>query len=628
MAGTSLALSLTGALGLILLGAWMSTEGMRYVAGGAWRELLLSSKRKPLAALRAGMAASILVPSTHTLAGGSIAAGASGSLGVRAAMLLGMGVSFAAVAGAGWAVLFSLTDAGHLPGFVLLCLAAVASRLPKSRRPAGARELLGGLGLAVLGMDELAGVTTALGEFGRLDAWNVSLLVRLAGCLGLGICAAWGLHTASGAVAVGVLFGAGGLLDPSSTGAFVLGAFAGGSIATIKKLRSNEADERRVALGLATHHLVCVACGVLLLPWILPVARSGARGLEVAAPALLLLAAVVVGTTVMAYASGPLSRLLDRWFVDIEDGVGRSTEIDPCLWVFPDLMLEGGRQRLARLAILVRVIARTVLSGGRITDRRLETDLESIHQLDRGLLALVETTKKARMNEHVSGELPELRRASEALCRVSECAREIRAQKLEGPEGEARVGGPLANRMRQLEMLYLHLVEGCAQATASQPLGLSEEELASVQAHTQDLSNKVLEACQQHQAPAALVANLLARLNCLDRMGSAALEAAESLSTTHFPPITESSQQASDGLQGEGVEPSHTSSWGTQSTGFATDTTTTARRVPTADLHGWPETPPAVPDAGGPIGLTGLTGLTGFTGTEGHRDGAPSQVVQ
>jgi hypothetical protein len=111
-------------------------------------------------------------------------------------------------------------------------------------------------------------------------------------------------------------------------------------------------------------------------------------------------------------------------------------------------------------------------------------------------------------------------------------------------------------------------------------------------------------------------------------MGSAALEAAESLSTTHFPPITESSQQASDGLQGEGVEPSHTSSWGTQSTGFATDTTTTARRVPTADLHGWPETPPAVPDAGGPIGLTGLTGLTGFTGTEGHRDGAPSQVVQ
>ena len=583
MAGTSLALSLTGALGLILLGAWMSTEGMRYVSGGAWGQLLSSARWRPFAALRAGMASSILVPSTHTLMRGSIVAGSSGSLGVQPAMLLGMGVSFAAVAGAGWAALFALTGAGHLPGFVLLCLAALASRMPSELRPIGAREILGGLGLAVLGMSELAEVTATLGEFARLDAWNISMGLRVAACVVMGAMVAWGLQTPSGAVAVGVLFGAGGLLSVPSSAAFVLGAFAGGGLANLGKLRSPEADDRRVALGLGIYHLACVAIGLLFLPWLMPLTNSWDPALNMAAPALLLSFAVLVGLVLMSILSGPVSRLLDRMFVEVEEGVGRSVQVDPSLGVFPDLLVAGARQRLARQTLLTRVLSRSAFGGEQVTDRRLASDLGLIRQWNDGLTGLVLHTQRMRMNDEVASELPEIGRASTAIRTIADCAAELRNLKA-AAGSDAASSDPLAQRMRQLELMYRNAVEGCGVSNQEQPAVPLREELETVQEHTRALCASILEACERQHVAVERVSGYLQRLNCLERLGVAALDASQSLEASRMESLVE----------GLGASPTTEAAMREASAPVAplphdSAEPASAPRVPTADLHGWAE---------------------------------------
>jgi Na+/phosphate symporter len=519
-----MALHLAGGLGLVLLGGWIATEAFRCIAFRLWSEVLGTGRRSPIRAFRSGLCTALVLPASTPLTRGAIAASEGSTLGVAGALLFACGLSFGVLVSATWAV-FAVASSfsAEMAGAMIGC-GALARTFARAPRWSKGGEVLAGTGLALFGMVELGRACAELGAVTRLDAWNLGLIPRTGMLVIAGACVAAWLRSPSVVAASALCAVHGGALQVPSGAALALGAYAAFAAPAIRALGTSNADGRRVALGLLLHHALCLVAGLLALPWLLPLASKG-DALGWARPLGMLAClgiSVGVGTLVLTSLARPFAAVLDHFFVEQETGVGRGGGLPPELAIFPSMALESGLERVRQLLFLVRLLARTVLSGAAHTSTRRKSERESIAELSKSLEEAFAAMNGRTLPTFLSSRLPALRRAVHALQALAD---QLAALYDQGTATLAELAQPVAMRFRQLDMLTLHLIEGCNPVRDPSEASTLPDEFENVRRHGHDLFQRSVEAHQAQRPSAQQALWMLDRLNLLEAVGRRTLEA-------------------------------------------------------------------------------------------------------
>ncbi len=524
MSGMSMALHLAGGMGLILLGGWFATEGFRCVALSLWSDVLASGRRSPIRAFRAGALSALLQPATTPLARGAIAASEGSTVGVAGALLFACGLSLGALVSTVWAFLAVVSPAAREIAAALVGAGALAALLVRHPRWSKIGVVVAGTGLAFFGMVELGRAWAELGTMVRLDAWNLGMIPRVALLVTVGACVAAWLRSPSVVCATAVSAVYGGALTLPSGAALALGGYAAFAAPALRALRTTGSDGRRVALGLLLHHALCLVAGLLALPWLLPLATKTDAPPWAGALALVLCLAVSIaaGTLVVSTLVRRIGAFLDHFFIEQETGVGRGGRLPPELCVFPALALESGLERVRQLVFLVRLYARTVLAGAAHTSTRRLSEREAVAELTKSLEDSFRAMNELSLPTFLSSRLPGLRRAVHSLGALTD---QLAALYEQGTATLFELAQPLAMRFRQLDMLALHLIEGCNPVRdPSEPSALAGE-FESVRKHGHDLLQRSLEGSNTQRPSAAQALWMLDRLNLIQAVGRRTLEA-------------------------------------------------------------------------------------------------------
>lgn len=254
-------------LGLFLLGMFLLEQGLRGLASRSLKRFLREQTRSPLRGVVTGTVATTLLQSSSLVGLIVLAFVGAGILELRNAL----GVIFGANLGTtfkGWIVTFIgfTVDFGDFAEPMIALGSMGTVFLPKERRPFFYSNLILGLGLLLLGLDEMKGGFERLAE-------NVDVSV-FRGYHAVTYLAAGAFFTAiiqSSSATMMILLSAlhAQVIDLPSAAALAIGADLGTTSTVMLGALKGTADKRRVALSHFLFNLVTDVVAFLLLPVLL-----------------------------------------------------------------------------------------------------------------------------------------------------------------------------------------------------------------------------------------------------------------------------------------------------------------------------------------------------------------------
>ena len=359
--------TLLGGLGLFLLAVGMITDGLKFAAGDALRDVLARSTRTSTRGVLSGVLVTAVVQSSSAVTVATIGFVNAGlltlpqSLGVVYGANIGTTMTGWLVASVGFGVKL---DTLALP---LVGLGMVGRLVRPGSRLAATGEAVAGFGLFFIGIEVLRGAFQ-----GMADTVDVSAFAPQGG-LGLALYAVLGFfmtvitQSSSAAIALTLTAASGGALVLDAAAAMVIGANVGTTSTAALATIGATANARRVAAAhVAFNGLTGVVALVLLGPMLWAVAWAS-RELGLAADVAVNLALFhtafnVLGVAVMLPLTPRLASMLARRFVTREEALARPEFLDRTVLVAPALALEALKRELLRATAMARSIAAAALS--------------------------------------------------------------------------------------------------------------------------------------------------------------------------------------------------------------------------------------------------------------------------
>ena len=265
MSGSELLLTLLGAVALLLWGVRMVRTGMTRAFGVALRAVISRASQSRLRAFAAGIGVtSILQSATATaLLLASFAGRGLIALPVALAVMLGADVGTTLVAQVFAFDIKWLWAVGLIIGVLLFNTAS-------GDQPKAAGRILIGLGLMLLALTVISGVSTQLRGSDTIKTVLGAIASEPIIAVIIAAALTWLAHSSLAIVLFIMSLASTGIIDAKTALALVLGANIGGSVAPFAALAGSPVAARRVPLG---NLIARTAVAVLALPFIARLAQ-------------------------------------------------------------------------------------------------------------------------------------------------------------------------------------------------------------------------------------------------------------------------------------------------------------------------------------------------------------------
>ena len=434
--------TVTGGLGIFLLGMKHLSEGLQSVGGGWLRRIMSFAAKGSGASVGAGAAATLIVQSSAIITAMLVGYVSSGIMTLAQALCVIIGANIGTT-GTVWIVAFAPS-----PGMAGLCCLAAGGTLFFFMR----REALRNCGLAVLGFGLVmlglhfmaSGVGAAKGC--AFASWlsEAACASNIAGVAGIALCAAAvsaAIHSAA-TVALAMILASQGMISYEAAVASLFGANIGTTVTAWIAATDGNSQARRTALA---HTLLNVIGSLAFLPLVLPVFAPMGKAIfphqcADGAAAWGIMASIALADTVFSIMRGilafPFVRPFERLLVRLIPGKGEEkphlstlktgTKVSPVI-ACDQALVEVQFMRDSDLDLLASV--RRVLAGQDAPDESNERHIvhrEAIlDNVQREITDFLAAIMSKRIGADVSARAQRLLRLTDELESVSDEAATI-----------------------------------------------------------------------------------------------------------------------------------------------------------------------------------------------------------
>lgn len=415
--------SLSGGIGLFLLGMWLMTDGMKTAAGPALQRILANATKTRLRALASGVLVTAVVQSSSAVtmtAIGFVNAGLL-TLGQALWVLFGANVGttmtgwLVAAAGSGFQV-----EALALP---LVGIGMLLHTVGRGGRRAAVGMTLAGSGLLFLGIDVLkSGFLGAASQYALPQAGGVvGILLHLVAGVLLTVL----MQSSSASLAVALTAAQGGMLPLESAAAVVIGANLGTTTTAILAASGATANAKRAAAAHVLFNLLTGAVALLILPLLLravlalqpAISGDGSPGTTLA---LFHTAFNLFGVVLMWPLAGWLTAFLQARFRSADEDLARPRYLDRNLKAVPELAISALAHELDRMRALSVGLVRAAMAGG--DAEGVARRAEGVNGLKGEIARFVTELSRASMSAEISLRLAWLLRVLRYYSTVTQIA--------------------------------------------------------------------------------------------------------------------------------------------------------------------------------------------------------------
>lgn len=452
--------TLTGGLGLFLLGVSMITDGLKLAVGSRLRNVLAHSTRTTWHGIMSGFILTGLVQSSSAVTIATIGFVNAGLLGIKQALSIVLGATVGTTT-TSWLVAvvgfnFSISTIA-LP----LIGAGMLLRLAGPSHRAGAiGEALAGFGLFFVGIDFLRDAFDGLSANVDLMALAPEGVLGILAFIGLGLVMTLLTQSSSASIALTLTAVSGGLVSFPMAAAAVIGATVGTTSTSALAVIGATANARRVAAGHVIINGTNALVGIAMLPGLMWLYQTNEWVGSHIALSLAIFHTSLNGVGMLLQRSfvGATSRWLLKRFRTKAEDLGRPQYLDANVLASPALALDAFLLELQRMAELTRRHALAALSSEGKPGRELEQQHDGLRQLAREVENAVTKLDTERLHKDITAQLP-------MVLRIANYIDEAVAHSQENAESDADaeylLQTPVRDKVVAYQLEVLNLIEAC-----------------------------------------------------------------------------------------------------------------------------------------------------------------------
>ncbi len=469
--------TLSGGIGLFLLGMSMMTDGLKLAAGPALERVLASGTRTRWHALGSGVLVTGVVQSSSAVTVATIGFVNAGLLGLGGALWVLFGANVGTTM-TGWIVaLLGMKFKIEALSLPLIGVGVVLRLTGTAQRRGALGTALAGFGLLFLGIAMLQTAFAGLAERVALPQDRTALSV--VSQLGVGVVLTVAMQSSSAAMTIALAAAQGGLLSPHGAAAVVIGANIGTTATAILAAIGATSNAKRAAAAHVAFNVLTGAVALLMLPWLVDAIEAGSRLLELPAdPASQLALFHTVFNVMGVLLIWPIADRLTHWlkarFRSLEEDEGAPRYLDDTVLAVPDLAVEALGREVRRIGAIARRSLREACAGA--GTGTLAADREIVGRLVAAADRFVEGINRAAMPADTVAHVANWLR----ILRYHEGALEQAVRATAGAEAATGLSAALSETgLRLLDALDAEVADAAAWAAAEAAYQAIKQDLLS-----------------------------------------------------------------------------------------------------------------------------------------------------
>lgn len=469
--------TLSGGIGLFLLGMSMMTDGLKLAAGPALERVLASATRTRWHALGSGVLVTGVVQSSSAVTVATIGFVNAGLLGLGGALWVLFGANVGTTM-TGWIVaLLGMKFKIEALSLPLIGIGVVLQLTGAAQRRGALGTALAGFGLLFLGIAMLQTAFAGLAE--RVSLPQGQDLLSVLAQLGVGALLTVLMQSSSASMTIAITAAQSGLLPAQGAAAVVIGANVGTTVKALLAAIGATPNAKRAAAAHVAFNALTGAVALLMLPWLVDAIDAGRRLLELPAdPASQLALFHTVFNVLGVLLIWPIADRMTRWlqgrFRSLEEDEGAPRHLDDTVLAVPDLAVEALGREVRRIGVIARRSLREACAGA--ATGTLAADREIVGRLVAAADRFVEGMNRAAMSADTVARVATWLR----ILRYHEGALEQAVLATAGAETTAGLSADLSDAgVRLLDALDTEIADAGAWAEAEEAYQAIKRDLLS-----------------------------------------------------------------------------------------------------------------------------------------------------
>lgn len=390
--------TLTGGLGLFLLGMTMMTDGLKLAAGPALERVLTRATRTRWHALTSGALMTAVVQSSSAVTVAAIGFVNAGLMTLAPALWVLFGANVGTTM-TGWIVaLVGLKFKIEALALPLIGVGVVARLTGAGERRGALGSAVAGLGLLFLGIAMLQ--EAFVGVAASVELPDGRGVLGTVAQVGVGALLTVLMQSSSASMTVALTAAQGGLMTPEGAAAMVIGANIGTTVKAMLAAIGATPNARRAAAAHVIFNVLTALVALALLPWLVGAIAAGRAALGLASDPAAKLALFhtifnVLGVLLMWPLAGALTRWLQQRFRAAEEDEAQPRHLDDNVLAVPSLALDALGREVGRIGHVAVRATRAALQGADVAAVARERRI--VEQLDAAVERFVERVNRAAM---------------------------------------------------------------------------------------------------------------------------------------------------------------------------------------------------------------------------------------
>ncbi len=370
----SIAGTLIGGLGLLLVGMGLMTDGLKIAAGNKLRDILALWTHSRLRGLLSGILITGIVQSSSAVTVATIGFANAGMLSLKRALWVIFGSNVGTTMTAWIVALIGFRLQMESLALPLVGIGALI-KLTGDKKPRASLGLaLVGFGLLFMGIGALKETFESLSENFTLPTTDVLTLPHVLTYVGLGLLLTTSMQSSSAAIVIALSAAESGLLPFQAAAAVVIGANLGTTSTALLSVIGATQTARRVALGHVFFNLITAIAAVALLSqmlWLGEIIQRAIEGQSSPAVSLAIFHTTfnILGVLLMWPISDRLVQFLKGRFQTTEETESKPRHLDKNVLALPYIALDALTLELSRVATLSIHLMQQSLARGGISDK-------------------------------------------------------------------------------------------------------------------------------------------------------------------------------------------------------------------------------------------------------------------
>jgi len=378
--------SLTGGIGLFLLGIWLMTDGLKLASGHALRKILTRSTNTALRGIKSGALITSLVQSSGAVIVATIGFVNAGLLTLGQAIMVTYGSNIGTTMTSWLVALIGFHFKISAFALPTVGIGMLIKFVGGGRRHSAAGQAIAGFGIFFLGIGILKTAFAGLGGGLPLAALTGSSPGGMLLSVGIGFILTFFMQSSSAAMAIILTAAGNGVIEIDAAAAMVIGTNVGTTTtATFAALRATP-NAKRVAAAHVAFNLITGVLALLLLIFLLTFLTSLHKTLLLTVKPATLLAIFhtafnILGVTTLLPFTGKLVNFLNKTFRIAEEDEASPRYLDRNVATTPILAIQAMAMELGRIGIIARRMAISAMSSEIGLGQRLRREKAALESL-------------------------------------------------------------------------------------------------------------------------------------------------------------------------------------------------------------------------------------------------------